>query len=368
MIAIVYPQFYGVGGIARYLDSFLSSLPSGHPLIYLITGNENRVARSYPGVEIIHIPLASSRLNLFMWGWKARRQVERLHREGSIKQVNLHFPPLIPAILMPRHIPVVLTVHSTYLGMSGNFYPEKFYASEINWLSLKIKMWMESRIYQNSTRAITLTEFGREQMLAYGYDNPVAIIPNGVDLDQFSLPAENAKDIDVLFTGRIERLKGSVGMVEICRRLVDKKKDIVICIVGYGEEENWVRQQLSGLSKNVMLTGKVPFAEMMRYYSRSRIYVSTSYYEGLPGTCLEAMAMQLPVVVWDLLFYRGLVVEGEIGLLAAPNDFGSMTDMVLELLSNPQRAAEMGRNGRILLEKNYSWTKLARDVLSVFQK
>ena len=31
MIAIVYPQFYGVGGIARYLDSFLSNLPPDHP-------------------------------------------------------------------------------------------------------------------------------------------------------------------------------------------------------------------------------------------------------------------------------------------------------------------------------------------------
>ena len=366
MIAIVYPQFYGVGGIARYLDSFLSSLPYGHAPVYLITGNQNRVARSYPGVEIIHIPLASSRFSLFMWGWKARRQVIRLHREGNIKQINLHFPPLIFALWMPQHIPVVLTVHSTYLGMSGNFYPEKFYASEINGLSLKIKMWMESRIYKNSARAITLTEFGREQMLAYKYDKPVAIIPNGVDLNQFSLRAENAKDIDVLFTGRIERLKGSVGMVEVCRRLVNKKKDIVICIVGYGEEESWVRQQLSGLSKNVMLTGKVPFAEMMRYYSRSKIYISTSYYEGLPGTCLEAMAMELPVVVWDLLFYRGLVVEGETGCLVTPNDFEAMSGKVLALLADPKKASIMGSKGRTLLQRKYNWTHLARAVLDTF--
>ena len=52
MIAIVYPQFYGVGGIARYLDSFLSNLPADHPPIYLITGDEHKVDRHYPGVEI----------------------------------------------------------------------------------------------------------------------------------------------------------------------------------------------------------------------------------------------------------------------------------------------------------------------------
>lgn len=368
MIAIVYPQFYGVGGIARYLDSFLSNLPPDHPPVYLITGDEHQVARRYPGVEIIHIPFSSSRFSLFIWGWTARREVIRLHGAGKIQWVNLHFPPLIPGLFLPRHIPVVLTVHSTYLGMSGNFYPKKFYTSEINWLTLKIKMWMESRIYKNSSRAITLTEFGREQVLAYGYDKPITIIPNGVDLNQFTTSSDNPKDIDVVFTGRIERLKGSKGMVEICRRLVEKKKNILIYIVGYGEEENWVRQQLGDLTENVIMTGKVPFAKMMGYYNRSRVYASTSYYEGLPGTCLEAMAMQLPAVVWDFLFYRGLVVEGETGLLAEPNDYGLLTDKVLALLSNPQLAADMGRRGRVLLEAEYNWTKLAKEMLLVFQK
>jgi glycosyltransferase involved in cell wall biosynthesis len=368
MIAIVYPQFYGIGGIARYLDSFLSNLPADHVPIYLITGNEHQAARSYPGVEILHIPFSSSRVNLFTWGLQVRKFLIRLHDEGKIKLVNLHFPPLIPGLFLPRNIPVVMTVHSTYLGMSGNFYPEKFYASEINWLALKIKTWMESRIYNNSAGAITLTEFGREQVLAYGYDKPITIIPNGVDLNQFKYSSGIIKDIDVLFTGRIEHLKGSKAMVEICRRLVEKKKNILIFIVGYGEEENSVRQQLGALNENVVMTGKVPFVEMMGYYSRSRVYVSTSYYEGLPGTCLEAMAMELPAVVWDFLFYRGLVTEGQTGSLAAPNDFTGMTDKVLALLANPQLAAEMGRNGRALLETDYNWATLARDVLGVFSK
>jgi glycosyltransferase involved in cell wall biosynthesis len=367
MIAIVYPQFYGVGGIARYLDSFLSNLPPDHPAVYLISGDEHQLERSYRGVEIIHIRFSSNRLSLLSWGWQVRQLLLRLYAEGKIRLVNLHFPPLISALLLPRKIPVILTVHSTYLGMSGKFYPQAFYASDTNWLSLKIKMWMESRIYANSIGAITLTEFGRSQMLAYGYRKPVAIIPNGVDLQQFTL-AEDGKDIDVLFSGRIEHLKGSKGMVALCRQLVAQKTDIRIYIVGYGEEEQWVRQQLADLSGNVIMTGKVAFADMHAYYRRSRVYVSTSYYEGLPGTCLEAMALQLPVVVWDFLFYRGLVREGETGLLAAPNDFAGMTEKVLQLLSDRQLAATMGKNGRALLESDYDWGRLAADVSAVFTR
>ncbi|MDP1774319.1 MAG: glycosyltransferase [Methylobacter sp.] len=368
MIAIVNPQFYGVHGIARYLDSFLSNLPTDHPPVYLITSDEHRDGRHYPGVEIIHFPCNQSRFSLFFWSLSARNKLISLYDEGKIQWVNLHSPPLIPGLFLPRHIPVVLTVHSTYLGFSGDFYQEKLYDSDINWLILKIKMWMESRIYENSSMAITLTEFGREQVLAYGYDKPINIIPNGVDLNQFKFSSDDTKDIDVLFCGRIEHLKGSKGMVKVCRQLVEKKKDILIYIVGYGDEENWVRQQLGDLAGNVIMTGQVPFAEMMSYYSRSRVYVSTSYYEGLPGTCLEALAMQLPAVVWDFLFYRGLVVEGRTGSLVKPNDFPGMTGKVLDLLAKPKLAAEMGRNGRALLESDYNWVNLARDVLAVFAK
>jgi glycosyltransferase involved in cell wall biosynthesis len=365
MLAIVNPQFYGVHGIARYLNSFVGNLPADHPPVYLITSDEHRDEREYPGVEIIHFPCTHDRFSLLFWGLKVRSKLISLYDEGKIQCVNLHFPPLIPGLLLPSHIPIVQTVHSTYLGFSGNFYPEKFYKSEFNWLSLKIKMWMEAQIYKKSTRAIALTEFGREQILAYGYDKPINIIPNGVDLNQFKI-SDDVKDIDVLFSGRIENLKGSKGMVEVCRQLVRKKQDILIYIVGYGEDENWVKQQLAGLSANVVMTGKVPFAEMMGYYARSRVYASTSYYEGLPGTCLEALAMQLPAVVWDFLFYRGLVIEGQTGSLAKPNDFSGMTNKVLELLANPGLAAEMGRNGRALLESDYDWVNLARDVLAVF--
>jgi glycosyltransferase involved in cell wall biosynthesis len=368
MIAIVNPQFYGVHGIARYLDSFLANLPVDHLPVYLITSNEHWIDRHYPGVEIIHFPYNSTRFSLFCWSLSVRNKLISLYDEGKIQWVNLHFPPLIPGLFLPRHIPVVLTAHTTYLGMSGRFYETQHFVSQWSDLSLAIKSWMEHRIFGLTSKVITLTEQGRQEVLAYGFKGSVTVIPNGADVKLFTPDAAVEKDIDVLFCGRIELRKGSRPMVELCRRLIARKPDIRIAIVGYGDDDIWVKEALEPYGQNVLMTGKVPFSEMLGYYNRSRVYVSTSYYEGLPGTCLEAMAMKLPGVVWDFLFYRDLVVEGRTGLLAAPNDFIGMTDKVLELLTNPQLSAEMGRNGRALLESNYNWAKLVDDVTGVFAK
>ncbi len=368
MIAIVYPQFYGVGGIARYLDSFLSNLPPDHPPIYLITGDDDREGRSYPGVEIMHVSSGRGRFNLFVWGMRVRELVDKLFREGKIQWVNLHFPPLIPGLFLPRHVPVVLTAHTTYLGMSGRFYETRHFDSQWSPTSLAIKSWMERRIFGLTSKVITLTEQGHQEVLAYGFKGPVTVIPNGADTRLFTPDMTVNKDIDVLFCGRIEFRKGSRPMVELCRKLIAVRPDIQIAIVGYGDDDAWVRESLAPYSRNVLLSGKVPFSEMIGYYNRSRVYASTSYYEGLPGTCLEAMAMRLPSVVWDFLFYRGLVVDGETGYLAAPNDFSGMTAKIVSLLDDPKVTARMGARGRELLEAEYDWAKLARRILDVFME
>jgi glycosyltransferase involved in cell wall biosynthesis len=366
MIAIINPQFYGVHGIARYLDSFLTNLPIDHSPIFLITGDEFQNERQYPGVEIIHFPYEKSRLSLFFWSLKVRKKLINLYDEDKIQWVNLHFPPLIPGLFLPRHIPIVLTAHTTYLGMSGRFYKNRYYESQWSNISLIIKKWMERRIFFMADKVITLTEQGKQEVLEYGFRGEVIVVPNGADTKMFKPDDTVHKDFDVLFCGRIEYRKGSRAMVDLCIQLIEKKPDIRIIIVGYGDDDKYVNATLAKYSNNVKLTGKVSFSETLVYYNRSRIYVSTSYYEGLPGTCLEAMAMQLPVVVWDFLFYRGLVVEGVTGYLVTPNDFFGMTDKVLGLLSSPNISTEMGANGRVLLEAKYNWSNLAGDVLGVF--
>jgi glycosyltransferase involved in cell wall biosynthesis len=368
MIAILYPQFYGVGGIARYLDSFLENLPEDSPPIILITGDEYRQERSYRNVEILHIPFSSSRFNLLTWSLHARSLLRDLHRQGRIRWINFHWPPLIPGLLLPREIPLLLTSHTTYRGMSGRFYATQLYQSQWGKASLLVKNWMERLTFAKAARVITLSEQGRQEVLSYGFKGLVTAIPNGADVRKFTPDSRVDKDIDVLFSGRIELRKGSRAMVHLCKILVAAKPDVRICIVGYGDDDAYVHEQLDPLPANVCLTGKVGFDKMIHYYNRSHVYASTSYYEGLPGTCLEAMAMKLPVVVWNFLFYTGLVTDGMTGFVAPPNDYNAMAQSVLNLLANPQIATEMGRRGRETLVRAFDWKQLAGEILQQFKE
>lgn len=365
VIVIFYPQFYGVHGIARYLDSFLDNLPESHPDIILITGDEFQMDRNYEQVEILHLPFAKSRFSLISWSWKARRLLKNISNIREITSVNFHFPPLIPGLFLPKEVKVVLTAHTTYEGMSGNFYPVQHFKSPWNPIVLFVKKIMEKIIFLKTDHVITLTEQGRKEVLTYGYSGPISVVPNGVDLTKFNPNDDIVKDVDILFCGRIEKRKGSRPMVEVCKQLIASRPDIKISIVGYGDDDEYVISEMAQYPGNVVLEGKVPFEKMMGFYNRSKVYVSTSYYEGLPGTCLEALAMKLPVVVWDFEFYNPLVLNGVNGKLLPPNQYPAMVKAINELLTDDSSRIAMGNQGRHMLEEHYNWSSLSAILLRI---
>jgi glycosyltransferase involved in cell wall biosynthesis len=365
VIVILYPQFHAIGGIARYLDAFLANLPANAPEVVLVTGDEVPDPPLHKGVRLVHLHLPRTRWGLAWWSWQARRYVEALHKATPITALNLHIPPLIPGLFVGSDIPIVLTAHTTYLGMSGRFDGNRHYQSPWSALSLWFKMRMEQQLFARADTVITLTEQGRDELTWYGRTHRVAVVPNGVDLVEFQPQPDVVKDIDVIFSGRIERRKGSRPMVEVCRQLVAAHPRIRIAIVGYGEDEAHVWRALSGLGENILLTGKVSFSEMVSLYQRSRVYASTSYYEGLPGTCLEAMAMGLPVVVWDQPFYRGLVAQGLTGWVVTTNDHGGMVQRVGRLLSDAALCSSTSLAARSKVQEAHDWRRLSARVLNV---
>ena len=364
MIAIVYPQFYGVGGIARYLDSFLANLPDNHPTIHVITGDENRLDKHFKNVQFIHLPFSANRFNLIFWSLKARKILNQLYAQQKIQCINLHIPPLISGLFMPNRIPLILTAHTTYRGMSGRFYSTKFYTSQWCATEINFKLWVEQRLFSQASKVICLTEQGKQEFHTYDVKRPVVVIPNGVDTDLFQINHTAVKDIDILFCGRIEHRKGSRSMVEACIALMQKKNDIKILIVGYGDDDFWVSAQLSAYTSNITLTGKVSFTEMQQFYARSRLYVSTSYYEGLPGTCLEAMAMGVPVIVWNFLFYKDLIEHGKTGFLIEPNNIEKLVTEAVRVLNDAPTRLQVATNARAHAENKYNWKNLSSEIFN----
>jgi len=137
----------------------------------------------------------------------------------------------------------------------------------------------------------------------------------------------------ILSVGRLTAQKDQETLIRAFK-LVRTKLDTKLLILGEGEKRAELESLVSklGLAADVSMPGfhKNPFAFM----ARSRLFVLSSAWEGLPGALIQAVACGCPVVSTDCPGgSREILRNGRLGSLVPVGDVESMADAILKNLS-----------------------------------
>ena len=85
--------------------------------------------------------------------------------------------------------------------------------------------------------------------------------------------------------------------------------------------------------------------------------------EGFPTKVYEYMAMEMPVLISDFPYNRKLIEKYHFGLTADPSDVVDIAEKIKWLLKHLKEAEEMGKNGKRLLEEQFTWERAAEPEL-----
>ena len=131
-------------------------------------------------------------------------------------------------------------------------------------------------------------------------------------------------------------------------RLRKRGFEVTLEIVGGGAHRDALLSQIAdlGLQCHVELLGRLPEEGVRDALARADVFCLGSYDEAIGVATMEAMAMELPVVVTRVGGVPELVREGVDGWLVDPSSPEQMVDALLELIENRERGREMGRAGR----------------------
>jgi glycosyltransferase involved in cell wall biosynthesis len=189
----------------------------------------------------------------------------------------------------------------------------------------------------------------------YGYPDP-PLIPNGIPTDEYAPNPDTraqwrqAHGIEPRATvlthiGRFAVQKNHALLVEAFAQ-VRADAPLYLLLVGGGELENAVREQVAGLG----LQGRVRFlgvrADVADILRASDVFVLSSRWEGNPMSVMEAMAAGLPVVSTAVGGVPELVREGATGLLVSSEDAGALAQAMQALVDDPVRRQAMGAAAR----------------------
>lgn len=206
---------------------------------------------------------------------------------------------------------------------------------------------------------VCISEFHRDFFLKEGArPEQLVIVYCGIDSSHFSPrqgPREGAGRPRVLSSGRLVEKKGFHVLVDACKVMKDRGVDFECVIAGSGPQEAELRAKVDSLAlgDRVEITGEALMQEKLPEFMRSGdvyclacVWAKDNDVDGLPQMLMEAMACGLPVVSTRLVGIPDLVVDGETGLLAAPNDAAGLADCLQRMLDDKALAQRMAEAGR----------------------
>ncbi len=126
-------------------------------------------------------------------------------------------------------------------------------------------------------------------------------------------------------------------------------------------------------SKDAEFLGQINREQVRKVYERSMVGVSSilnvgqyTMAENLPTKVYEFMAMGLPVILSRNSFNESMIQQYQFGICADPENTDELTAAIRELLDNPEKSKELGRNGRKAVQSVFNWEHEQEKLLELY--
>ena len=348
-VLVLSPPLGSAGGIQRYTLTLARALRD-------LLGDEN--------VRCVAIPEARNGHGRFSAGLKLRFGWQALREAARWK----------PDLIICTHL-ALGPIAWLLAGFGGWPYWIVMHGYEA-WALLP---YGKRRALRQTDRVLVTSAFSREQVVRQHRIPSERISSLPCTLDDTLLSVEPARNgsfglisdrqrvaLTVARMEASERYKGHDVVLRALPSVVAILPDLTYVVMGDGDDRSRLEslaKQL-GLSDHVLFTGQVSDSELAAFYQRSEVFVLPARTviddhnpkgEGFGIVFLEAMAFGKPVIGPNYGAPAEIIRHGETGLLVDPEDATSVAEGLLNLLTNPDAARQMGKAGSKWVREHYSY-------------
>ena len=321
-------------------------------------------------IELIYVPTLSDFIagKYLMKLYDAGRAFTRLLIESlkPIDIVHIHFSGkmsfyrklVIFVYVRLRQIKVIVHLHS------GGF--KSFYNTG-PWYRKKLIKYM----FDHSDAVFVLSSGWSEFVGSLTENRSIHIISNGASVVKFNpnRKKEESQDVLILFMGKLSVNKGIYDLIEAFQRLNKDFIDARLVLGGSGDT-NKIKALIEkkGIGNRVDVLGWVSGKRKNDIYENADIFVLPSYFEGLPGSMLEAMAAGTAIVSTNVGAIPEIVKEGWNGYLIESGDIEALYVRLLILCRNKNLRYKMGRESRRIIEEKYDINKIVEELVTAYRE
>ena len=192
------------------------------------------------------------------------------------------------------------------------------------------------------------------------------IIPNPIN-PSLPRPYQGERRKAIVAVCRLRPQKNLSMLIDAFYRLNKYHKDYILEIYGQGDEEEKLIAQIERLKLENSVFLKGFCSNVHEKMVDCAMYVSSSNYEGISNSMLEALAMGIPTVVTDCpIGGAKLMIQNNVnGILVPVGDSAKLCDAMRKVLENPDFSLKLSMNARKVVEK-YPIDKIAKRWMEIF--
>jgi glycosyltransferase involved in cell wall biosynthesis len=236
----------------------------------------------------------------------------------------------------------------------------------------------EKPLLKRATCLQAVSSVEANQIKSFGIKAPTVIIPNGVDaslLERKAATPLTAKlglgdsQKTLLYLSRLHPKKGVDMLIRAFSRIPESERLTLVvggsdAGSGFGTKLKELAHEL-GVGSRCLFVGEVKGGEKHEMLLGADFFALPSHSEGLPVAVIEAMASGLPVLITPGCNLPE-VEEWRAGRILLP-EVCEFAQGLLETVRDPERAREMGLAGRRLVKAKFTWERIARETLGIYQ-
>ncbi len=314
-----------------------------------------------------------------------QRRLTQLARDLRPDIIHAHSPVLnaIPALRVGKAlgIPVVYEVRAFWEDAAVDHG-----TTTEGSLRYRATRALETWALKQAAHVFTICEGLRSDIVARGIPaEKVTVIPNAVDIQNFepggepdaalkaSLGLEGATVLG--FIGSFYAYEGLDLLLQALPQILARRPEVRVLLVGGGPQDAALRAQaqLLGVADKVVFTGRVPHAEVNRYYDLVDVLAYPRHSIRLtelvtPLKPLEAMAQGRLLVASDVGGHRELIEHGVTGQLFRAGDAAALAQAVHSLLERRDEWPRIRAAGRRFVERERNWAASAARYTAPFQR
>lgn len=360
-------RFYpAIGGVEKYVLDLSKELIKQGNKVKVVCANEPKSnIKKFKGIEIERLYYAGKIANTNL----CLNLKSKLMKE-NFDIMHTHIPTpwsadISKIVASKKNKPLILTYHNDLVKKGF----AKIVASIYNNTFLKSLLNKSDRIIITQPKYLEYSKYLKK------YKDKVVVLPNAVDIEVFKKSKSKKKKNSIFFLSVLDefhRYKGLDYLLQSIKEIKKKIPSIKLYVAGKGKLLDEYKELAKNLDieKNVNFLGYVSDGDLIRYYNESELFVlpSIDHNEGFGIVLLESLSCKTPVITTNIVGIADEIKKNNCGIVVEPKNSNQLSKAIINLIQNDKLKRQMGDNGRKLVEKRYSWKKVAKDMEKLYME